>query len=117
MSCYAMSVKQSDSIDLVVNKIISGTEINFIVVEEGMVKGILLHRKIIENSNKNCLVEEVMETNFVTVENEDDLNKVYHLIFSKKQPFLPVIHQGKLLGAIDAINLNEYILLQSRLAS
>lgn len=105
-----------DSIDLVVNKTISGTETNFIVVEDGMVKGILFHRKIIENSNKTVLVKDIMDTNFKTVSNTDNLKKIYRLIYSKKQPFIPVTNQGKLLGAIDATNLNEYIALQSKLA-
>ncbi|MFT5847306.1 MAG: Zn-dependent protease/CBS domain-containing protein [Psychroserpens sp.] len=105
-----------DSIDLIVNKLISGTEINFAVVEEGKVKGILYHRQIIENSNKNILIEDVMDTNFKTVKNTDDLKSIYHLIYFEKQRFLPVVNQGKLVGAIDAINLNEYILLQSKLA-
>jgi Zn-dependent protease len=105
-----------DSIDLVVNKIISGTETNFIVVQDGSVKGILLHKKIIENSNKLILVEDIMDTSYMSVSNTDDLKMIYHLIYSKKQPFIPVINKGKLLGAIDATNLNEYIALQSKLA-
>ncbi|TXE16732.1 CBS domain-containing protein [Psychroserpens burtonensis] len=104
-----------DSIDLVVNKIISGTETNFVVVEEGVVKGLLYHRQIIENSNVNILVENVMDTSFKTVKNTDDLKSIYHLIYSKKQKFIPVVRKGKLVGAIDATNLNEYILLQSKL--
>lgn len=104
-----------DSIDLVVNKIISGTEINFIIVEDGMVKGILIHKAIIENSNKNVLVQDVMDTKFKTVKNTDDLKSIYHLIYSKKQAIIPVENEGRLIGAIDAINLNEYILLQSKL--
>ena len=108
--------KPKDSIDLVVNKIISWTETNFIVVEDGAVKGVLFHRKIIENSNKAVLVKEIMDTNFKTVSNTDNLKKIYHLIYSEKQPFIPVTRQGKLVGAIDATNLNEYIALQSKLA-
>jgi len=105
-----------DSIDLVVNKIISGTETNFVVVKEGAVIGLLYHSKIIENSNKNIVVGNVMDKKFKTVNSTDDLKSIYHLIYSNKQKILPVENQGKLVGAIDAINLNEYILLQSKLA-
>nr|WP_321247871.1 site-2 protease family protein [uncultured Psychroserpens sp.] len=108
--------KPSDSIDLVVNKIISGTETNFIVVDNGAVKGILLHGKIIDNSNKSVLVEAIMDTSFKTVKNTDDLKSIYNLIYSDKQSFVPVVSKGKLIGAIDAVNLNEYIVLQSKLA-
>jgi Zn-dependent protease/predicted transcriptional regulator len=108
--------KPKDSIDMVVKKIISGTETNFAVVEDGIVKGILYHNSIIENSNKNVLVELVMDTSFKTVKNTDNLKSIYQLIYSSKQKYIPVINQGELVGAIDATNLNEYIALQSKLA-
>ena len=108
--------KPNDSIDLVVNKIISGTETNFAVVKDGIIKGILHHRKIIENSNKNVLVEAVMDTSFKTVKHTDNLKRIYQLIYSGKQKYIPVVNEGKLMGAIDATNLNEYIALQSKLA-
>ncbi|MFD1016166.1 site-2 protease family protein [Winogradskyella rapida] len=107
--------KPKDSIDLVVNTIISGTEINFIVVESGQIKGLLNHGKIIAHSAKNVLVEAVMDPEFQTVNASDDLSVVYPLIYAHKQALFPVIHQGRLLGAIDAINLNEYIALQTKL--
>lgn len=108
--------KPQDSIDLVVNKIISGTETNFLVVEDHVIKGILHHKTIIENSNKTVLVEALMDTNFKMVKDSDSLKTVYQLIFHDKQEFFPVVNNNKLVGAIDATNLNEYILLQSKLA-
>lgn len=107
--------KPKDSIDLVVNKIISGTEINFVVVDEGVVLGILYHKSIIENSNKNILVDAIMDTTFKTVTSAENLRNTYQLIYSCKQDFFPVVNEGKLVGAIDATNLHEYILLQSKL--
>jgi predicted transcriptional regulator len=57
-----------------------------------------------------------MDTNFKTVKDTDNLKMVYQLIYNNKQSFFPVVNKGKLIGAIDAANLNEYILLQSKLA-
>jgi predicted transcriptional regulator len=105
-----------DSIDLVVNKIISGTEINFIVLENNKVKGLLYHKDIIDNSNKNILVKDIMRTNFKSVQSSDALEKVYNLIHRENNSFFPVLKQEKLVGAIDHINLNEYLLLQAKLA-
>lgn len=105
-----------DSIDLVVNKIISGTENNFVVVKNHEIKGILYHKTIIENSNKNVLVKDIMETDFKTVNNTDDLNEIYNIVFSEKKSFVPVLKDKKLVGVIDAVNLNEYILLQAKLS-
>lgn len=105
-----------DSIDLVVNKIISGTEKNFIVIKDHNINGILYYQDILEHCNKNILVKDVMKTNFKVVKPTDELNKVYNLIYSEKNTFIPVVEDHKLFGAIDATNLNEYILLQSKLA-
>ena len=105
-----------DSIDIVVNKIISGTETNFAVVKDGMIIGLLYHQDIIDNSNKNVLVKDVMNPNFKTVSPSDDLKKVFTLIYNEKKSFFPVIKNNKLTGAIDSTNLNEYILLQAKLA-
>lgn len=108
--------KPQDSLDLVVNKIISGTETNFVVADEQTIKGILHHKAIIDHSNKTVLVEDIMDTNFKTVKDSDNLKTVYQLIYNSKQNLFPVVNNGKLVGAIDANNLNEYILLQSKLA-
>lgn len=108
--------KPKDPLDIVVNKIISGTENNFVVVEDDIVKGVLYHKNIIENSNKNVLVEEIMTKTYKTIKDTDKLNKIYQLVYSAKQEFIPVVNNGKLIGAIDAINLSEYLLIQSKLA-
>lgn len=105
-----------DSIDLVVKKIISGTENNFIVMEDSMVKGILYHKTIIENSNKNILVKDLMSTDFKTIKSIDSLDKAYPIIVSSKNPFFPVLENDKLVGVIDNINLNEFLMLQAQLA-
>lgn len=108
--------KPNDTIDIVVNKLISSTENNFVVVENGAVKGVLYHQDIIDNSNKNLQVRDVMSTNFKTVSSNDNLEEIYKLTHSEKHPFFPVLEHQKLVGVIDNINLNEYILLQIKLA-
>jgi Zn-dependent protease len=116
MLLHITTFKPEDSIDLAVNKIISGTEINFIILENNKVKGLLYHKDIIENSNKNVLIKDVMNVNFKSVKSTDDLKKVYNLIYNENNAFFPVIDNGKLVGAIDHTNLTEYILLQAKLA-
>ncbi|WP_242131883.1 site-2 protease family protein [Aestuariivivens marinum] len=107
--------KPEDSIDLVVNKIISGTETNFLVLEDHKIKGILYHKDIIDKSNENVLVKDVMKTKFETVKDTDSLHKIYHIIFVENKTFVPVLSKERVVGVIDATNLNEYILLQARL--
>ena len=109
--------KPEDPIDLVVNKLISGTENNFIVVKDHVIKGLLYHQDIIDNSNKNVLVEDIMNVNFKTVKASDDLKEVYQLIQSERKPFFPVLVNNHIAGVIDATNLNEYLMLQAKLTS
>ena len=61
-------------------------------------------------------IKALMDTTFKTVKNTDSLKSIYQLIYNGKQRFIPVVNKGKLLGAIDATNLNEYILLQAKLS-
>mgnify|MGYP001085955062 FL=1 len=105
-----------DSIDLVVNKLISSTENSFVIVKNNIIKGLLYHQDIIDNSNKNILVKDIMNTNFKTVNSTDNLDDIYKLTYSNKHPFFPVLENTKLVGAIDSVNLNEYLLLQAKLA-
>ncbi|MGB5419943.1 M50 family metallopeptidase [Algibacter sp.] len=108
--------KLDDSIDLVVNKLIASTENNFVVMEGDKVKGVLFHQDIIDNSNKNILVKDIMKTDFKAVKSSDKLDAIYRLTHSEKHAFFPVLENEKLVGAIDNINLNEYIMLQAKLA-
>ena len=107
--------KPEDSIDLVVNKIISGTENDFVVVKDHIIQGILYHQDIIGNSNKNVLVKDVMKQNFKIINSSDELKKVFYEIYNQKKSFFPVVEDDKLVGAIDSTNLNEYISLQAKL--
>ncbi|WP_242158917.1 site-2 protease family protein [Aestuariivivens sediminis] len=116
MMIFITTFKPEDPLDLVVNKIISGTETNFIVVKNHKIKGILYLEQIIGNSNKDILVKDVMDTTFKTVKHTDHLDDIYNIIFSSKNAFVPVTKDDKLVGAIDAINLNEYLLIQDQLA-
>ncbi len=105
-----------DAISLVVEKIISGTETNFVVIENQSVKGLLYHEDIINNSNKNIKVGDIMNATYKAVKPSDDLKKVYNLIHSNIKTFFPVIDQGNLVGAIDYKNLSEYMRLQAKLS-
>ncbi len=105
-----------DRLKDVVNTLLSGNEKNFIVIEDHRILGLILHKDIIEKSNiEKILVKDVMHTTFKTVDSNADLKNTYRLIRSEKKPFFPVVENGKLVGAIDAINLNEFIMVQAKL--
>ncbi|GGK18131.1 protease [Yeosuana aromativorans] len=104
-----------DTISKAVKAVITSTENNFVVIENNAVKGLLFYQDILENAKKeDTLIGDVMTTSFKTVDSNDDLKKVYQQIHGQKNSFFPVLEDGKLIGAIDAINLNEFIVLQSK---
>ena len=103
-----------DTIKDAIKIIISGTENNFIVLENNVVKGILYYQDIIKNAkNENVLIKEIMSTSFTTINGEDSLKDVYQLFLTQKNSFSPVLENGKLIGAIDNVNLNEFILFHT----
>jgi Zn-dependent protease len=108
--------KPSDTISSVLKAIISGTENNFVVLKGTVILGIIYHKDIIENANKeNCLVKDIMTTTFTLLQEKDDLKKVYELIYSESHSFFPVVKRDQFVGVIDYINLNEYLLIQAKL--
>lgn len=107
----------NDAISSVLKVIISGSENNFVVVKGALIIGVLYHEDIIANSNKeNCLVKDIMKTTCKLLKDKDDLKKVYELIFSESTSFFPVVKNEQLIGVIDYINMNEYLLIQAKLS-
>ena len=105
-----------DTISKAINAVITSTENNFVIIEDNVVKGLLLYQDIMEHAKKeNTLIGDVMTTTFKTIDSNDDLKNVYQQIHCQKNSFYPVLENGKLIGAIDAINLNEFIVFQSKL--
>ena len=105
-----------DTITKAMKAVITGTENNFVVLENNVVKGLLFYQDIIQNAkNENISIREVMTTTFKTIDINDDLKKVYQLIHSQKNSFFPVLENGKLVGVIDSVNLNEFIVFQKQM--
>lgn len=106
-----------DSMEKVLAHILSGTERDFIVRTNGKAIGILPYDRIMKHAaHKEARVKEFMETNFKYIAQNAPLQDVLRLVEGGKAQFYPVINnQKELVGAIDMTNLNEFILLQSRL--
>lgn len=106
-----------NSIQDVIDVLLAGSENNFVVVDNDKIVGLLYHKDIIEKSKERALkIKEIMKTSFKTIDINADINEVYRLIYSDNKPFLPVVDKNKLIGAIDLANINEFFLLQAKLA-
>ncbi len=99
--------------------ILAGTEKDFVVVENGVIKGILYHKDILKNAqNGSIKVRAIMDTKFKTLKARDELTLFFELINTNKQRFFPVTDNShKLIGAIDLNNVSEFLILQTNLIS
>ncbi|AOW20679.1 site-2 protease family protein [Urechidicola croceus] len=109
-------LRSENTLDDVANIIISGSEKDFVVLENNEIKGVLLNETFIKNSaSRELLVKDIMKTTYKTVSSNDDLKDVYELLGSQTLKFFPVLENNKLVGVIDLINLHEFLLLESKL--
>jgi predicted transcriptional regulator len=56
-----------------------------------------------------------MSTDFEKVQAGDDLTNVYRKVQARKKSFFPVVENGRLVGAIDMNNINEFIVFRAAL--
>ncbi|MDX1362882.1 MAG: site-2 protease family protein [Arenibacter latericius] len=103
-----------NSLQEVIDLLLTSTEKDFIVRDKDEIVGIIAYKDIIKNANTPCtLVKEIMQKHFRTVDASASLTEVLEMIGREKHGFYPVIEDGKLIGAIDQVNLSEFILLKS----
>ena len=95
--------------------ILSGTEKDFVVTENEDIVGVLNHKEIIKNAkNGSIKVRSIMNTKFSCMNATDELREFFNLINKEKQRFFPVTdNTNKLIGAIDAYNVSEFLMLKT----
>lgn len=107
-----------DFLNRVVDLILSGTERDFIVSEDQKVRGIVYHSDLMQSlkqQNGQAKVKDVMSTDFENVQADDNLTNVYRKVQARKKSFFPVLENGRLVGAIDMNNINEFIVFRASL--
>lgn len=103
-----------NSVQEVVDILLAGTEKDFVVVDKDKIVGIVAHKDVIKFANNpSVLIKEIMQKNFKTVDASTNLTEVLELIGREKKNFYPVVEDQKLIGAIDRVNISEFILLKS----
>lgn len=97
-----------------IDLILQGTEKDFLVVREGSVCGILNNAEIAGNATRpETPVSEIMKTAFHPVHPDAGLAETIQLMGREGQKFMPVIEDGRLLGAISSENITEFILFRT----
>lgn len=107
-----------DTLQDVVDTILSGTERDFIVADNNEVKGILLQSdlmQVIRSKNTGIKVEDIMRKNFKALNANSELTEIYRTVHSTDKQFFPVYENGQLAGAIDMNNINEFMIFRAPL--
>lgn len=111
------TLKPQDSLQEVIDKLISGTEHDFIVADNQRVVGIVTREDILktlqQNGNKAAAVENIMKTDFDYYQVDDKLTDVFSETQKRKEAFFPVLEGDKLAGVINRENLNEFVMIKS----
>jgi Zn-dependent protease/predicted transcriptional regulator len=109
-------LEPENTVQEVIDILLSGTEKNFIVALNNKIVGILYHKDILNNSkNRSLEVNEIMQKEFKTIEDTGELRDIFDLITKEKRNFFAVTQNGNIAGAIDTSNIGEFILLKNNL--
>ncbi|MGM0545442.1 MAG: site-2 protease family protein [Bacteroidota bacterium] len=108
----------NDSVESVIDLILSGTERDFIVTNSNGNKpvGIVYNQNIIKamkGKDSSLTVKDIMNSEFDTVPESEELTAIYRKMQSEQKSFLPVTDDGRLTGAIDRTNINEFMVFKS----
>ncbi len=111
-----VTLSPADSVKDAAEKLLSGSDQDLIVVENGQAVGIMTRALIINSLRENKAnnpVAGIMERKFDTVAVNDRLTEVYALAQRKKNAFYPVVDGERLIGVIDMANLQEFVMIRS----
>ncbi len=101
-----------DTLEKAVALLLDGQDKEFLVAEDGLVKGVLLRNDIIKGLSefgKTCTLAKVMCTEFVTLSPEVALRDVFQKLMATRCKVFPVVENGRLTGMIDMDNVQELI--------
>ena len=109
-----------DSLEEVVDIILSGAERDFVVTENGEVKGVVYQSEMIplyKNKQTDVRVADIMDEAFTVVGADEKLTDIYRKVQSKSndKSFFPVVENGDLVGAIDMSNISEFMIFRASL--
>jgi len=118
MMTHITNLNPDDTLDRVIDIILAGTERDFVVAGNGTIEGVLLQSDImqaIKSKNTGLQVKDIMTKEFEVLEVDQDLTDIYRKIRSGKVHFFPVEKEGRLAGALDMENINEFLTFRASL--
>lgn len=107
-----------DSLEEVIDVILSGAERDFVVASNGRngAAGIVYNQDLlsaIKRKGEHLHVRDIMSKDFESVDAADELTEIFRKAQGQRKSFFPVVEQGHLIGAIDLTNINEFMVFKS----
>jgi Zn-dependent protease/CBS domain-containing protein len=105
-----------DSLARVVGLILSGSQHDFPVIQDGQVVGILdrdTFMKALSEHGQNTLVEDVMRRDVTEIDSHEMVEAALTRLQENGSKTLPVTHNGQLVGLVTSENITEYLMIRS----
>lgn len=109
----------SDTLARAVNLVLSSSQDDFPVVENGSLVGIVRKNDLLVALSRgeiNQYVRDAMKTNIESTGPDDYLNSAITLLKNKEFNTLPVVKDGRLVGLLTRNNINEILMINNALS-
>jgi Zn-dependent protease len=115
MQTHFRTIEAGDSLERAVDLILSGSQHDFPVLENGRVAGVLNREDVFRAlaTREATLVRELMRTDYPAADSHDMLEDVFRRIQQCGCRTVPVLHSGQLVGLVTADNISEFLIIQS----
>lgn len=118
MMTNIITLHPDDTVESATEKLLSGSEQDFLVVDNGKIVGILTRDILINALHQKAHqtpISKIMSTTYVAYNAEESLNSIYATSQRTKTFFSPVMENDQLVGVINKDNLNEFLMVRSAL--
>jgi CBS domain-containing protein len=112
------TLSPSDRLERVVNLILSGSQQDFPVVENGQFLGVLTRDdfiKALSEHGQDTPVANVTRRNVPSVDSHDMVEMALMRLQESGAKTLPVMHGGRFVGLVTAENMTEFLMIRSAL--
>jgi stage IV sporulation protein FB len=112
------SLAAGDTLRKAADLILSGSQEDFPVLDEGRVVGVLTRRDLLAalgQRDQDLRVDDVMCPDFQTAENTEMLESVLTRLRASPCRTLPVLSRGRLIGLMTLDKVGEFVMIQSAL--
>ncbi|RDV12573.1 site-2 protease family protein [Pontibacter diazotrophicus] len=113
-----VTLAPTETVREALNKLLMGSEHEFVIEEEGKVVGTLTRSQLIQAVKEEQMqlpVVEIMSADVKTFNVQDKLSDAYTELQKTRVPLYPVLENGRLAGVINTDNINEFIMIKSAL--